>query len=162
MQFTYDNGKLSFDIHADTCEKFGAAQFSMIYMDDIPGDDWNAFFTNDYGLGFDCCGLGGIPAFQLEIKDPQKNKLIDKLIPLPFMTDTHDTFPLRRLARDAAVWKHVSELRFTVFMHSNYMSCNFGTATISGFKRAPAAKDREKNEPAKAGSAEIRIKRQPS
>lgn len=106
------------------------------YGNDNPGANWSGFFDAGYFLEFDAASRGNIKAFQLEIKDDIRNKVIDKTMTVSEKGE-HFQIWLPSTTRDLTSWRKISQVCFTVFFNAAYVSGEKGILTIENLKMRP-------------------------
>ena len=127
-----------FDMEIDLCnvEKTEKQEFAMALLEYAPCDNWSGFFDAGYFLEFDAVSGGNIRAFQLEIKDDIRNKIIDKTITVNEKGE-HFQIWLPSTTRDLTSWRKISQLCFTVFFNVAYISDGKGILTIENLRMIP-------------------------
>jgi len=129
----YNSFEMMLDIKDSTL--FGRQEFVMALLKYSPSEDFSAFWKNNYELEFDISSSSGIHAVQLEIKDENYNKIVDKRICI----QTQQRFLLSRLTRKDNSWKKVSEICFTIFLNEDYLSVSAGKIVVSNLLLKPAS-----------------------
>lgn len=127
-----------FDMEIDisNIEKTDKQEFAMALFEYAPCDNWSGFFEAGYLLEFDTVSEGNIKAFQLEIKDDIRNKIIDKTVNVGEKSE-HIQIWLPSTKRDLSSWRKVSQVCFTVFFNTAYVDGNRGILIISNLKMKP-------------------------
>ncbi len=92
-------------------------EFAMALFEYAPCDNWSGFYEGDCFLEFDAVSGGDIKAFQLEIKDDIRNKILDKTMNVSNKGE-HFQIYLPSITRDKTAWKKISQICFTVFLMS--------------------------------------------
>ena len=129
---TYGN---SFDVDIDITNvtKVGNQEFVMALFEYTPCDNWSAFFEAGYFLEFDVVSSGDIVAFQLEIKDDIRNKIIDRTLQVSGAVE-HFKIWLPSTTRDLSAWRKISQVCFIVFFNNIYIDGKKGILTIRNLK----------------------------
>ena len=129
---TYGN---SFDVDIDITNvtKMGNQEFVMALFEYAPCDNWSAFFEAGYFLEFDVVSSGDIVAFQLEIKDDIRNKIIDRTLQVSGAVE-HFKIWLPSTTRDLSAWRKISQVCFIVFFNNIYIDGKKGILTIRNLK----------------------------
>lgn len=127
-----------FDMEINLCnvEKTEKQEFAMALLEYAPCDNWSGFFDAGYFLEFDAVSGGNIKAFQLEIKDDIRNKIIDKTMTVSEKGE-HFQIWLPSTSRDLSSWRKISQVCFTVFFSVAYVSGEKGILTIENLKMTP-------------------------
>ena len=112
---------------------FGKQEFIMALFKYSPSEDMSAFWRNGYSLEFDINSSSGIQAVQLEIKDGNRDKVVDRKIQI----QTHQKFLLSKLTRTDHAWKNIHEICFTIFLNEDYLSESKGKITVSNLLLTP-------------------------
>ena len=127
-----------FDMEIDTSNvaKTNNQEFAMALFEYVPCDNWSGFFEAGYFLEFDAISDGNIKAFQLEVKDDIRNKVVDKTV---MVSDKGEHFQiwLPSVTRDMAAWRRISQVCFTVFFNDAYINEKRGILTIQNLKMVP-------------------------
>lgn len=114
------NNGFKLEINISDNEKLGKQEFVMALLKYTPSEDMSAFWRNNYWIEFDLETSLGLSAIQLEIKDENKNKIVDKKL-----TSIHgksvQKHQLSNLTRSDIMWKNISEICFTIFLNKNYL-----------------------------------------
>lgn len=90
-------------------------KFVMVALIYLPDEDWKYYSEKHFSLKFKI--RGSINAVQLEVKDPQRNKLIDEFVEVEknFREYAFTLWSERN-------WEKVNQICFTVFCESEYIS----------------------------------------
>lgn len=130
-----DNG---FDVNINilNCNSFGNQEFIMALLEYNPYENWGDFYKGNYAIEFDLNSTEGINAVQLEIKDDNQGKIVDKKIYIS-KNLTHQKLELNKLTRYGNAWKKIRELCFTVFINDDYISVMSGKLSISNLHLVP-------------------------
>lgn len=94
------------------------------------------FFEAGYFFEFDAASSGDIRAFQLEIKDDIRNKVIDRTLQVS-CEEEHFRIWIPSTTRDSTAWKKISQVCFVVFFNSTYIDGEKGLLTIRNLKMVP-------------------------
>lgn len=86
-----------------------------------------------YGNSFDVVSSGDIVAFQLEIKDDIRNKIIDRTLQVSGAVE-HFKIWLPSTTRDLSAWRKISQVCFIVFFNNIYIDGKKGILTIRNLK----------------------------
>jgi hypothetical protein len=124
------------EINLCNVEKTEKQEFAMALLEYAPCDNWSGFFDAGYFLEFDAVSGGNIKAFQLEIKDDIRNKIIDKTMTVSEKGE-HFQIWLPSTTRDLTSWRKISQVCFTVFFNAAYVSGGKGILTIENLKMIP-------------------------
>mgnify|MGYP001718847900 FL=1 len=76
---------------------------------------------------------GDIVAFQLEIKDDIRNKIIDRTLQVSGAVE-HFKIWLPSTTRDLSAWRKISQVCFIVFFNNIYIDGKKGILTIRNLK----------------------------
>lgn len=127
-----------FDIDIDirNVKMMDAQGFAMAVFEYTPCDDWVAFYEASYFLEFDTVSMGGIKAFQLEIKNDIRNKIIDEMVRVSDKGE-HFQIWLPSATRDMSAWRNISQICFTVFFSEEYICEKKGSLCIKKLKLIP-------------------------
>lgn len=130
--------KNSFDMDIDITNagKMENQEFVMALFEYAPCDNWSGFFEAGYFLEFDAVSSGDIRAFQLEIKDDIRNKVIDRTLQVS-SEEEHFQIWLPSTTRDLTAWRKISQVCFTVFFNNAYIDGEKGLLTIRNLKMMP-------------------------
>ncbi len=130
--------KHCFDINIEICNvaEMRNQEFVMAMFEYIPCDNWAGFFESGYFLEFDAICSGDIKAFQLEIKDNIRNKIIDKMVAVSNIGE-HVSIWLPSTTRDLASWRKISQVCFTIFLNNGYIEGKQGVLRIENLKMIP-------------------------
>lgn len=131
--------KNCFNMEIEFCnvEKTEKQEFAMAVFEYAPCDNWSGFFEAGYLLEFDAVSVGSIKAFQLEIKDDIRNKIIDKTMNVN-ENGKHFQIWLPSTTRDLTSWRKISQVCFTIFFNKAYISGEKGILTIEKLKMIPS------------------------
>lgn len=124
------------DIDISNVGKMDNQEFAMALFEYAPCDNWCGFFEAGYFLEFDAICSGDIRAFQLEIKDDIRSKIIDKTVNVSSKGE-HFQIWLPSTTRGMEAWRKVSQVCFTVFFNNTYITGTKGTLTIKNLKMLP-------------------------
>lgn len=124
------------DIDISNVEKTDNQEFAMALFEYAPCDNWSGFYEAGYFLEFDAVCSGDIKAFQLEIKDDVRNKILDKMVNVSSKGE-HFEIWLPSTTRDLAAWRKISQVCFTVFFNDACISGKQGTLSIKNLKMLP-------------------------
>lgn len=80
MKIRTHKDSFEMDIDIINVNKIENKEFAMALFEYAPCDNWSAFFEAGYFFEFDAASSGDIRAFQLEIKDDIRNKVIDRTL----------------------------------------------------------------------------------
>lgn len=136
MKLTVHKDCFEMEIDSSNLGKTDKQEFAMALFEYAPCDNWSGFFEAGYFLEFDMVSSGAIQAFQLEIKDDIRNKIIDKTIEVTNKRD-HFQLWLPSSTRDATAWKKIAQVCFIVFFNDSYMGGKNGQLTIENLKMIP-------------------------
>ena len=136
MKIVTHKGSFSMDININNVDKIDNQQFVMALFEYAPCDNWSGFYEAGYFLEFDVVSSGDVYAFQLEIKDDVRNKVIDKRIEVS-SEEEHFQIWLPSTTRDLTAWRKISQLCFTVFLSEEYINGSGGVLTIKNLKMLP-------------------------
>lgn len=130
--------KNCFDMEIDFCkvDKVKKKEFVMALLEYVPCDNWSGFFQAGYFLEFDAVSGGNIKAFQLEIKDDVRNKIIDKKMVVSEKGE-HFKIWLPSTTRDLTSWRKISQVCFTIFFNEDYINGKKDIFTIEKLKMKP-------------------------
>ena len=117
-------------------QKIENKEFAMALFEYAPCDNWSAFFEAGYFFEFDAASSGDIRAFQLEIKDDIRNKVIDRTLQVS-CEEEHFRIWIPSTTRDSTAWKKISQVCFVVFFNSTYIDGEKGLLTIRNLKMVP-------------------------
>ena len=132
---TYKNS-FSIDIDISSVDKIDNQEFVMALFEYAPCDNWSGFYEAGYFFEFDAVSSGDVYAFQLEIKDDIRNKVIDKTVEVG-SEEKHFQIWLPSTTRDLNAWRKVSQVCFTIFFNSVYINGKRGVLTIKNLKMLP-------------------------
>lgn len=95
-----------FDMNIDisNMETIDYQAFAMALFEYAPCDNWSGFYEAGYFLEFDAISNGDIKAFQLEIKDNIRNKIIDKTVTVSSECE-HFQIWMPSTTRDLTSWR---------------------------------------------------------
>lgn len=136
MQISTHKDCFEMDIDISNLGKTDNQEFVMALFEYVPCDNWSAFFNAGYFLEFDAISSGGIRAFQLEIKDDIRNKVVDKKVRVSNKGE-HFQLWLPATTRDSTSWKKISQVCFTIFLNDSYINGSTGVLNIKDLKMIP-------------------------
>lgn len=136
MKIVTHKNSFSMDIDISSVGKTDKQEFVMALFEYAPCDNWSGFFEAGYFLEFDAVSNGTIQAFQLEIKDDIRNKVIDKTLQVS-SEEEHFQIWLPSATRDLTAWRKVSQVCFTVFFNHTYIEGKKGVLNVRNFKMVP-------------------------
>lgn len=102
--------------------------FVMILLKYIPKCNLSYFYKKGYNLMFDIKSDGRVTGIQLEIKDANKDKVVDEFVDVTNEFH-HHSLRLKQYSKPEA-WKEISEICFTIFDEKGYILDNTGKIEI--------------------------------
>lgn len=136
MKLETHKNSFNMDIDISNAGKMENQEFVMALFEYAPCDNWSGFFEAGYFLEFDAISSGGIRAFQLEIKDDIRNKIVDKTLKVSG-EEEHYQIWLPSTTRDLTAWRKISQVCFLVFFNNTYIEGEKGLLTIRNLKMMP-------------------------
>jgi nucleoside 2-deoxyribosyltransferase len=136
VKLTVHKDCFEMDIDISSLGKTDKQEFAMALFEYAPCDNWLGFFEAGYFLEFDMVSCGAIQAFQLEIEDDIRNKVINKATKVTNKGE-HFQLWLPSSTRDSTAWKKVAQVCFIVFFNDSYMVGKNGKLTIENLKMIP-------------------------
>ena len=136
MKIRTHKDSFEMDIDIINVNKIENKEFAMALFEYAPCDNWSAFFEAGYFFEFDAASSGDIRAFQLEIKDDIRNKVIDRTLQVS-CEEEHFRIWIPSTTRDSTAWKKISQVCFVVFFNSTYIDGEKGLLTIRNLKMVP-------------------------
>ena len=136
MKIRTHKDSFEMDIDIINVNKIENQEFAMALFEYAPCDNWSAFFEAGYFFEFDAASSGDIRAFQLEIKDDIRNKVIDRTLQVS-CEEEHFRIWIPSTTRDSTAWKKISQVCFVVFFNSTYIDGEKGLLTIRNLKMVP-------------------------
>lgn len=136
MKIETHKSSFNMDIDMSSIGNTESQEFAMALFEYAPCDNWSGFFEAEYFLEFDAISSGGVRAFQLEIKDDIRNKIIDKTLKVS-NEEEHFQIWLPSTTRDLTAWRKISQVCFTVFFNNTYIDGEQGVLSIRNLKMVP-------------------------
>lgn len=131
-----DKQKFTVKIDASGCPGFNKRDFVMALIEYVPCEDWSAFWDAGYALSIEMRDVKNILAVQLEIKDENRRKFVDRKLNLSNGPEIF-RLPLQRLTPRPDAWRGIGEICFTVFLNPQYMEKWQGEFTACSVQLIP-------------------------